>query len=313
MTVVAVPPDLDAVWRSRVAGAQPSLQLVPYEEASAPEVVLLGLGYGRRLVSLLAAWPTVRWVHTLSTGVDGLVGPFLAGRDVVLTNSAGAIAGPMAEFALACILASAKALPTLWQQQRSATWGREHLGIRQVAGRTAVVVGLGAVGRRLLGLCGAVGLRVLGVTARPERARALGLRAWGMDRLGEALSEADFVVLCAALTERSRGMLGAEQFEALRPGAVLVNVARSGLVDTRAMVDSLRSGRLAAAWVDVFEREPLPADDPLWSLAGVHVSPHVSSFAQENAERLLELFVENCRRYLAGEPLAHVVDVARGY
>jgi phosphoglycerate dehydrogenase-like enzyme len=313
MTTVAVPSDLDAAWHERIAQAKLGLDLAPYPKAQAPDAVLLGLGDGRVLNDLLDRWPTVRWVHTVSTGVETLVGSLRRHPGVVLTNSAGAIALPMAEFALACMLASAKSLPRLFENQRAAVWRRDGLGIRQVAGRTVVVVGLGEVGRRVAALSHMVGMRVLAITARPERIQIEGVAQWGTDHLDAALSDADFIVLAAALTEQTRGMFGNAQLRSVRQGAVLVNIARCGLLDMRAVVESLMSGRLAEAWLDVFDTEPLPADDPLWSLQGVHVSPHVSSFAAENSRRLADIFLENARRFVAGEALDHVVDPGRGY
>ncbi len=264
--------------------------------------------------ALAAAWPSadrLRWVHTASAGVDNVLTAEVAASDVVVTNSRGVFDGSLAEYVLAVVLAFAKDLPGTWERQRRTQW--QHRDTERVAGTTAVIVGIGPVGRATARLLRAVGVRVRGVgrTARggdPD----FGDVSASAD-LVRLLPEADWLVLVAPLTDQTRGLVGAAELAACRPTARLINIGRGGLVDEAALVAALRAGTLAGAALDVFEREPLPPSSPLWQLPGVLVSPHMSGDAVGWRERLAELFLDNLRRWCAGQPLRNVVDKAVGY
>ncbi|NMI00674.1 D-2-hydroxyacid dehydrogenase [Pseudonocardia sp. K10HN5] len=254
------------------------------------------------------AWPAadaMRWVHTASAGVDRLIFPGLVGSDVTLTNSRGVFDIPMAEYVLGLVLAFAKDLPRTLAQQARGEW--QHRETENVAGRCAVVVGGGPIGRAVAALLAAVGLRV------PLVGRRAADGVHGFDELRGLLPDADFVVLAAPLTEATRGLLDAAALRRLKPTARVINVGRGGLVVQPDLVDALREGRIAGAALDVFETEPLPADSPLWTMPNVIVSPHMSGDTVGWRESLVELFADNLDRYRAGTPLRNVVDKTRGY
>jgi phosphoglycerate dehydrogenase-like enzyme len=248
------------------------------------------------------AWPAadaLRWVHTASAGVDRLTFPGLLESDVTLTNSRGVFDRPMAEYVLGLVLAMAKDLPGTFAAQARGEW--LHRETEPIAGRCAVVVGGGPIGRAIAGLLGAVGMDV----------ELVGRREF--DDLPGLLPRADWLVLAAPLTDATRGMLDAATLALLRPSARVINVGRGALVVEPDLVDALQAGRIAGAALDVFAREPLPADSPLWTLPGVIVSPHMSGDLIGWRQELVEVFRDNLARYRAGEPLRNVVDKTLGY
>ncbi|GAA1288284.1 D-2-hydroxyacid dehydrogenase [Pseudonocardia aurantiaca] len=241
----------------------------------------------------------LRWVHTASAGVDRLTFPALLESPVTLTNSRGVFDTPMAEYVLGLVLAMAKDIPASLAAQARREW--RHRETEPVAGRCAVVVGGGPIGRAIARLLGAVGMDV----------ELVGRREF--DTLPTLLPRADWLVLAAPLTETTHGMLDATTLALLRPNARVINVGRGGLVVEPDLVDALAAGRIAGAALDVFAREPLPRESPLWELPGVIVSPHMSGDVVGWRETLVELFADNLARYRAGEPLRNVVDKALGY
>jgi phosphoglycerate dehydrogenase-like enzyme len=298
------------VERIRGCGPRVEVQVVRREEAEAylPEAEVL-LSW-----AVPDAWveraPRLRWVHVTSAGVDHLLDGALWRSDVVITNSRGVHATPMAEHVLGWLLMFARNLHLHLEYQRQRRWQRQEGG--QLAGSTVGVLGLGAVGREVARLCKACGARVVGMRRRPDPVPHVD-RVVGPGGLREVLEASDYVVLTLPLLPSTRGLLGREQLGWMKPHAVLINVARGGLVDEAALVDALRAGRIRGAALDTFASEPLPADSPLWSLPNVLVSPHVAGSFQGYTDAVVELFCDNLRRYLAGEPLRNVVDRENGY
>ena len=273
--------------------------------------VLLGCNFR---ASLREAWPAadrLRWIHWSGAGVDALLFPDLVASDVVLTNARGVFDRAMAEYVLGTILAFAKDLPRTLELQREHAW--EHRLTERIAGRRVLVVGVGSIGREIARVLGAVGMHVEGVgrTARAGDADFASIHA--VADLGRRLGAADYVVLVPPLTEKTRGMIGEAELRAMRPHARLINVGRGALLDERALARALERGTIAGAALDVFETEPLPADSPLWETPGLLVSPHMSGDFHGYPEALAELFLDNLRRFRAGEALRNVVDKSLGF
>ncbi|NYD51239.1 phosphoglycerate dehydrogenase-like enzyme [Actinomadura luteofluorescens] len=264
--------------------------------------------------ALAGAWPESggpRWVHIASAGVDRLMFPGLTHSDTIVTNSRGVFDEPIAEYVLGLVLAFAKDLHTTLRLQGERRW--RHRETERVTGSRALVVGTGPIGRAIGRRLSAAGLAVSGAgrTAR-DADPDLGV-VHPMERLGEALAEADYVVLAAPLTPQTRKMIDAAALERMRPSARLVNVGRGGLVAEDDLVEALRAGRIAGAALDVFEDEPLPASSPLWDLPNVIVSPHMSGDVVGWRDELVRLFADNLGRYVSGRPLRNVVDKRLGY
>ncbi|WP_064458142.1 D-2-hydroxyacid dehydrogenase [Streptomyces hygroscopicus] len=255
------------------------------------------------------AWPgegrRPAWVHTASAGVDRLLCPELIGSDTVLTNARGVFEQPIAEYVAGLVIAMAKDLHGSWELQWQRRW--QHRETMRLAGTRAVVVGAGPIGRAIGSTLGALGVVVdlVGRTARQ------GVRAG--DELPELLPRADWVVCAAPLTDATRGMFDRSAFDRMKPTARFINVGRGPLVVEKDLTAALVARRIGGAALDVFEHEPLTADDPLWDVPGLFVSPHMSGDTVGWRDHLAEQFQDNYDRWCAGEPLLNVVDKRLGY
>jgi phosphoglycerate dehydrogenase-like enzyme len=204
-------------------------------------------------------------------------------------------------------------MPRVLADQRRHHW--ERFALETLPGKTLGIVGFGHVGRAIARLARSAGLRVLALrrTAAALAGSADVDAVHPPGALHALLRESDYVVLIVPLTPETTGLLGKPELSAMKPGAVLINIGRGQLVDEVALVDALRSGHLGGAALDVFTSEPLPATNPLWDLPNVLVTPHSMSTAVGENDLLVDLFCDNLRRYLAGEPLRNVFDRKRGY
>ncbi|NWF79556.1 MAG: D-2-hydroxyacid dehydrogenase [Chloroflexi bacterium] len=263
------------------------------------------------LAQVLAAAPTVRWLHTPSAGVDHLLIPLVLERDITLTNSAGVHAIPIAEFVLALLLSQVKQLAGYRAAQAERRWDRE-LAPQELFERTLLILGLGGIGQAIASRASAFGMRVWGSRRTPRPLPGVE-RVVGPDAWRTLLPAADVVVVAAPLTPETRGMVDAAAFAAMRRTAYLVNIARGPIVDEGALLTALRAGQIAGAALDTFEQEPLPPEHPLWRLPNVTITPHATANSPRMHERQIALFLENLRRFQGGAPLLNIVDKAVGY
>jgi phosphoglycerate dehydrogenase-like enzyme len=267
--------------------------------------------YGAITPALLAASNQLRWVHIASAGVDRFLFPEMVRHPAVMTNSRGVAAVSIAEHAFALILAFTRGLPIAFRQQQERRWA--HTSLIEIRGQTLGIVGLGHVGREVAQRAAGFGLRVLAVDLRPVDPPGTVAHLWPLERLADLFAEADIVVNCSPLTALSERMIGREQFARMKPSALFVNVSRGRVVDQDALVAALREERIAGAALDVVVPEPLPPDSPLWDMPNVILTPHSATSSQQFRQRLLDLFCDNLRRYVAGEPLLNVVDKEAGF
>jgi phosphoglycerate dehydrogenase-like enzyme len=261
----------------------------------------------------------LRWVQLTSAGADRLVESelVLSGR-VTVTTASGIHAIPISEYVIGVMIAFAKGFPRAFRSQANNAW-QAYLAA-ELDGATVGVLGLGAIGGRVAELSKALGMRVLAVR-RSCQQRTTGAEAGepfvdGMfprSELPAFLAECDYLVLAVPLTAESRHMIGEAELAAMKPTAVIVNIARGAVIDQEALVRALKGGRIGGAALDVTEPEPLPPDSELWGLENVMITPHISGGTPRYMDRAIELFCDNLRRYLAGEPLRNVVDPSRGY
>jgi glyoxylate/hydroxypyruvate reductase len=220
---------------------------------------------------------------------------------VAIASASGVHAVPLAEWSLFGILALRKRLPRLLDDARARRF--EHYAVDELRGTTLLVVGVGAIGREVARLGAAFGMRVVGVKRQLGEETPYVDELHGPERLDELVPHADAIVITLPLTDETRGLVSRRTIEAMRDDAIVVNVGRGGVVDEEALVDALQAGRLRGAALDVFETEPLPASSPLWGLGNVIISPHTAALSVHENERIVELFAENLRRYLAGGEL----------
>jgi glyoxylate/hydroxypyruvate reductase A len=262
------------------------------------------------LAPTLASRPRLRWIQATSAGVGRLaqrVG--LTSSDVAVTTASGVHARPLAEFALLAMLMVGKDVLRLGHEQREHRW--ERFAGEEVAGKTVCVVGLGKIGREVARLARALDARTIGTVRELGDRRPDDLdveRVVATEELDELLPDADVLVLAVPHTPLTHRLIDARRLALLKPGALVVNVARGDVVDEAALIDALRSGHVRAAVLDVFEREPLPADSALWDLPNVFVSPHSASTVAAENGRIVDLFRENIRRHLDGRPLLNLLD-----
>lgn len=251
---------------------------------------------------------SLKWVGVGGVGVDHLV-PWDPSR-LTVTNGAGVPSEVMGMYVIGGIIALTMGLPRFIRQQMQHVWKWHYVG--QVAGRTVTVVGLGHTGRAVARLATGIGLRVVGTRARPRPTEHVD-RVYGASELHKALSEGDYVVVATPLIEGTRDLIDHAAIEAMKPGAYVIDVSRGGVVGPEALLAGLRSGKLGGAMLDVFETEPMPPDSPFWDLENVIITPHSSGVFEGWERSAVQVFCDNLVRWRAGEPLANVVDPARGY
>jgi phosphoglycerate dehydrogenase-like enzyme len=266
----------------------------------------------------LRAAKSLRWIYSITAAIDQFLYPELASTEIALTN-AGSVHGPVvAEHAIAMLLALAKRLPSAMRYQQRRKWAMEAIWNeqphpREVRAAGVVVVGLGSIGAEVASMAAALKMYVIGVREHPQRGACGAHEVAGYDSLNGVLSLADFVVLAAPLTERTRHLIDARRLQQFKPTAFLINVSRGGLVHEAALVKALRDRRLAGAALDVFEKEPLSSWSPLWKMPQVLITPHTAFLTENVWQRHYEVFTANLKRYMVGQPLEGVVDKRRGY
>ena len=278
--------------------------------AEAAEVLAWWEGRNGGLAELRPRLPRLRWVQAPAAGIGDQRLHLVLGNDVTLTSAAGVYGDLVAEHALTLMLALYKRLPELLDLQRRGVW--DDLPTRSLTGQTLGIVGAGGIGRATARLARPFGMRAIGVRrgegAVPELDQTLPL-----ERLPDMLAAVDVVLLATPLTDRTRGMVDAAFLRAMRPTAVLINVARGGIVVTDDLLQALHEGWIGGAGLDVTDPEPLPEGHPLWRAPNTIITPHHANPPEASHEPIARRFAENLHRYLAGEPLLAVVDPERGY
>lgn len=286
-------------------------------EAIAQAEVYFGFGLPR---PLMQAARRLRWVHSAAAGVRGLLYAEMLESDVVLTNSAGIHAVPIAEHVLGGVIHLLRGFDRAVERQRARVWDKAPwtgagTDVREVGELRVLVVGVRGIGAALGARLAWLGARVTGIRRNPELpAPQEFFRVRAPAALDEELAEADLLVLAAPLTPETDRLIDARRLALLPRGAIVANVARGPLLDTDALVAALRRNRLRGAVLDVFDEEPLPPESPLWALPQVLLTPHISAVSPRRFwDRQLSLFEENWHRWAAGESLRNVVDKRAGY
>lgn len=276
-------------------------------------------GYGVQAAMIDAA-PMLRWAHSMAAGVGGSISPSLRARQLAFTNSAGIYAEGIADTVLGGVLHFLRGLDIAVRQQAAKVWDQkpfpqESTLMREVDELRVLVLGAGGIGSAVAQRFSALGASCTGIRRRPELGPLPGFcRVAGPVSINKELENADVVVVAAPATDATHEMLGASQLSLLPPGAIVVNVARGSLIAEEALLQALDSGRLRGAVLDVFRTEPLPPESAFWQHPRVLITPHVSGVAPRRQwTRALELFEDNWRRWVAGEPLRNVVDLDAGY
>ena len=271
-------------------------------DARDAEAVLLAPRYGSVLTELWNDLGHVRWIHSLSAGVELLPFDLLRRSEVVVTGSRGLYADALAEFVLAAMLWFAKDLRRLVRDQDARRW--EPYTVERLEGQTAGIIGYGAIGHAIARRATALGMHILPVRRRQE---------FGEPTIDDVIAAADSVILSAPLTPSTYRLITKERIARMKTSAVFINVGRGATVDEPALIEALRDRRIRGAALDVFAVEPLPSDSPLWQLDNVLLSPHTADHTHDAHERAMQFFIENLRRFRAGESLENIIDKEQQY
>lgn len=266
--------------------------------------------------------PAIRWIALTSAGADKLLDTpqTRSANAPIVTTANGVHATPISEHVFSAILQHSRKWRELGRLQAERAWPNSVLEKAMYAGRelrdaTLLVVGLGAIGRRVAQLGHAFGMRVIGIrrSVAPGSADPDADIVAPASELDALLPRADYIVIASPSTDATRGMISAARLALMKPDAMLINIARGDIVDEAALIEALHAGKLGAAALDVTAREPLPADDPLWSSPNLNLSPHLSGLTPLYSQRLTDIMLDNISRYREGRPMRNLVQVERGY
>jgi len=285
-------------------------------EALIPETeILFTLGHTGAWIEV--NWKScnkLKWIHSASTGVEDILFPALRKHSVVLTNSRGAYASPLAEFVMFCVLFFAKAFSVMERNRQEHRW--EDYPLKEVRGQTIGIVGFGETGLAVSRLAKAFGMRILATKRSPQadfsKQELADLMISG-EEWHELLNASDYVVNALPLTAETKGKFGTSEFRAMKTTGCFINVGRGGTVQESTLVKALEQGWIAGAGLDVYETEPLPPNSELYSLPNVILSPHGADKIASSTENVARIFVENVRRYTRRMPLLNLVNKQIGY
>lgn len=271
--------------------------------------VLFGMNPGQWHQKL----PNLRWSQQLGAGADWLSAyTDFVNSDVILTNASGVHGIPISEHILALMFALSRKIHDSVRNQTLHEWDRRgNLG--EIEGSTMGLLGVGAIGSKTAQKAKALGMKVLGYRRNPGQSDPNVDEMFGPEGLNDLIARSDWVVLTVAATPETDGLIGENQLRAMKPSAYIINIARGKVIDEEALIAALGKKWIAGAGLDVFAREPLPEDSPLWDMKNVIITPHFAGATPYYIDRLMDIFTENLRRYQAGEPLINVVNKTLGY
>ncbi|MBR7795163.1 D-2-hydroxyacid dehydrogenase [Agaribacter marinus] len=281
------------------------------EQLSEAEVIL----HWKKAIAptILEQNTNLQWVQTWSAGVNSLPLATLKERNIVVTSANGVHAYPISETIFALMLGLTRKIHTYVRQQQAKLWHHAHLN-QEIHGKTIGIIGVGAIGLETAKIAKAFGMRVLGVrhSGKPTDDVEQMYRA---DQLAEVLPQCDFVVITLPLTEETKQMFAAQQFQQMKETAILINIGRGPIINEQDLVHALQQKQIAGAGLDVFTTEPLPSESPLWDMENVIITPHTAGSTEHYAKRVIDdIFLPNLQRYAKGElPNMNVVNLEKGY
>jgi phosphoglycerate dehydrogenase-like enzyme len=264
------------------------------------------------------AAPKLRWIHSPAAAVHTLIIPEIVNRDILITNSREVHGPVVAEHVIALIFALAKKIPDAVRLQQKHEWGQQPMWdelprVREIAGATVGLIGLGAIGCAVAKSAKALGMRVIAAREHPEKGTEAADQIFGPAQLDEVFRQSDYVVLAAPFTVSTTALASAQRLALMKPDACLINVGRGQLIDEVALAAALLEKKIGGAALDVFPKEPLAPESPLWDLPNLLITPHTAALTAKIWERHYTLFAGNLHRYLNGQPLLGIVDKRKGY
>lgn len=304
---------IDEVRLKKLLENQPQakmIQVKDFTEGDEEAEILLTYGWDIQ-EETLGRFPNLRWIQTLSAGVDMLPLDKLAENKVILTNVKGAHKIPMAEHVIWSMLMLLRQGVTFVSQQEKKVFSAKPK-LDEMYKKTVCVIGAGTIGCEIAKRCEAFGMNVVGVSRRGEQDSAFS-RIVSVENMAELLKQSDIVVVVLPLTSETRNFVNADFINKMKDGAVLVNAARGPVVDERALLNALQSKKIKAAALDVFVQEPLPEDSPFWELENVFITPHIGGRTNQIAERMWDVFTINFAKYPDLAQMMNVIDLSAGY
>ncbi len=307
---------VDPRHRQQIAAVSPDIEVVDAGQEGVAEALLeadLFCGHAKVPVPWdeVVAAGRLQWIQSSAAGLDHCLVPSVIDSEIPVTSASGLFANQVAEQTLTLLLGLVRDLPASLRQQQERSFDRHPTG--DLFGRTVGIVGLGGNGRRVAEVLAPLVGRIIATDMfpidRPECVDAL----WPADQLDRLLGQADVVVLCIPLNTQTDGLIGAAALATMRPGALLINVARGQVVVESELIEALRSGHLGGAGLDVTQVEPLPVESPLWSLPRVIITPHIGAQSARRVDDTTDFYCENLTRWLAGRPLLNLVDKRLGF
>ncbi len=277
------------------------------------EVIFCWFGTRELLKKIWRIASRIRWVHSLTAGLDSVLFPALMESPVPLTNSRGAFSQSLGEFTIAALLFFAKDFRRMLRNQAAGVW--EPFDVEEVRRQTLGIVGYGDIGRAIAERAKGLGMYVLALRRRPELFRSDPFvdELVPLEKKLDLMRRSDYVAVCAPLTEETRGMIGDPEFQAMKNTAVILNIGRGPVIDEVAMTRALEDKRIRGAALDVFDVEPLPAGHPFFKMENVLLSPHCADHTPGWLEDAVEIFLDNFERFQNGAPLRNLVDKKLGY
>lgn len=259
---------------------------------------------------VLEAAPKLRWLHSMSAGIEKLLPPPMQQNDIVLTHTAAIHDAPVAERALALLLALRHQLKHAVTAQAEKNWDPQ--SFTSLENTNVLIAGFGGIGKEIAKRCAAFGAEIIAVKNHLTE-EALADRVITNDELMSVLPEADVVMCALPGTPETEGYFGAKEIAAMKKGAYFINIARGTIVDEAALIEALQSGHVAGAGLDVTAREPLPEDSPLWTLDNVILTPHTAARVYGYMDKVLNVLADNWQRFLSDQKLKNIIDKKRGY
>jgi phosphoglycerate dehydrogenase-like enzyme len=307
-----VPFDKETLQKIEKAIGEPIHAFKSFDEAAPflpdADIILL---FGGLDPETLTRCPRLKWIFSFSAGVEKLPFAALMEKGVTVTNARGAQGPQIAEQTLGMMIAFSRRLNRCYRNQLERRW-EPFMPADELTGKTLCIIGAGSIGREIARKAKAFDLKVIGLKYHPEALENFD-QVWGIDRLHEALRQADYTVLATPLTPQTYHLIGAGELAAMKKSSFFMNISRGDTVDEPAMIEALKQGVIAGAGLDVFHEEPLPADNPLWAMENVIITPHNMGFSPRLFERLGLLLVKSIKCYRNGQPLPNQVDLERQY
>ena len=254
----------------------------------------------------------LKWIHSFSAGMERVLTPEVVSSQILVSNSSGIHAIPIAEHVLGFMLIFTRKFYDTFCKQQQKIWEKNQ-DITELRDKVVLIVGLGRIGLQAAKLVSCVGAKVIAVDQADKEKPKFVAELYSADQFGEALPKADFVVLCLPYTQETHHFFGMEKFRMMKNTAVLINIGRGGVVHEKELIEALQNKIIGGAALDVTEEEPLPPESPLWEMENVVITPHHSGWSEKYMDRAIDLFCIHLKAYLTGQPLPNLVDKEKGY